>query len=172
MAKTRSVYFCSACGFESTRWLGRCPQCEAWNAFDERPFKVASRGVRDQKTAGAQSAEPVALHEIGSAGIERLRVGLPEFDAVLGGGIVRGSLTLVGGPPGAGKSTLLLQIAARLAGYGEVVYVCGEESAAQVRLRADRTIADSAFDKLRMTIYPETNLRAVLDRLERRAPWR
>jgi DNA repair protein RadA/Sms len=170
MAKTRSVYFCSACGFESTRWLGRCPQCAAWNAFDERPFKVASRGVRDQKTAGAQSAEPVALHEIGSAGIERLRVGLPEFDAVLGGGIVRGSLTLVGGPPGAGKSTLLLQIAARLAGYGEVVYVCGEESAAQVRLRADRTIADSAFDKLRMTIYPETNLRAVLDRLERRAP--
>ena len=95
---------------------------------------------------------------------------MPEFDAVLGGGIVPGSLTLVGGPPGAGKSTLLLQIAARLAQQGEVVYVCGEESAAQVKLRAERILGGLAFDQLRMTIFAETNLRAVLDRLERRPP--
>ncbi len=113
-----------------------------------------------------QSAEPLPLHAIGSAGIARLRVGFPEFDAVLGGGIVPGSLTLVGGPPGAGKSTLLLQIAARLAHRGEVVYVCGEESAAQVKLRAQRTLSDGDD----VLVYPETNLRAVLDRLERRPP--
>ena len=169
MAKARSVYFCNGCGFESPRWLGRCPQCEAWNSFDERPIKIAARTARDQKAAVAQSAQPVALHEIGSAGVERLRVGLPEFDAVLGGGIVRGSLTLVGGPPGAGKSTLLLQIAARLAEHGDVVYVCGEESAAQVRLRAERTLV-SSFDDTRVLVYAETNLRAVLDRLERETP--
>ncbi len=94
---------------------------------------------------------------------------MPEFDAVLGGGIVPGSLTLVGGPPGAGKSTLLLQIAARLATQGDVVYVCGEESAAQVKLRAERVLAgDTLRDTLK--IYPETNLRAVLDVLERRRP--
>src|SRR5579863_3781061 len=163
MAKARSAYFCSACGFESTRWLGRCPQCEAWNSFDERPLGVASRAPAISRSSG-----PLRLHDIGSAGVERLSVAMPEFDAVLGGGIVRGSLTLVGGPPGAGKSTLLLQIAARLADRGDVVYVCGEESAAQVKLRAERTLGDGAASRL--LVYPETNLRAVLDHLEGRPP--
>jgi DNA repair protein RadA/Sms len=167
LAKPRSVYSCSACGFESARWLGRCPQCEGWNSFDERPFTVAPRSARE-RPAAAQSATSLPLHEIGSAGITRLRMGMPEFDAVLGGGTVPGSLTLVGGPPGAGKSTLMLQIAARLARGGEVVYVCGEESAAQVKLRADRTLAAEAPAAL--FVYPETNLRAVLDSLERRRP--
>ena len=167
LAKPRSVYFCSACGFESTRWLGRCPQCEGWNTFDERPFAVAPRGTRE-RPAAAHSAAPLPLHEIGSAGVTRLRMGMPEFDAVLGGGTVPGSLTLVGGPPGAGKSTLMLQIAARLAREGEVVYVCGEESAAQVKLRADRTL--TAETPAELLVYPETNLRAVLDRLERQRP--
>jgi len=111
------------------------------------------------------------LREIGSGAVTRVRAGMAEFDAVLGGGIVPGSLTLVGGPPGAGKSTLLLQIAAHLSRQGEVVYVCGEESAAQVQLRAQRVLAP--FDSARgdgMFVYPETNLRAVLDSLERRSP--
>ncbi len=95
-------------------------------------------------------------------------MGMPEFDAVLGGGTVPGSLTLVGGPPGAGKSTLLLQIAARLAQSGDVIYVCGEESAAQVKLRADRTLPAGTPASLR--VYSETNLRAVLDHLERSTP--
>jgi DNA repair protein RadA/Sms len=175
VAKTRAVYFCSACGFESPRWLGRCPQCEAWNSFDERPFNV-TKASRSARPSSAQAAAPVALHEIGSASISRVRVGMPEFDAVLGGGIVPGSLTLVGGPPGAGKSTLLLQIAARLAEQGEVVYVCGEESAAQVKLRAERVLAlrQAQGDTSRsenLFVYPETNLRAVLDSLERRVPF-
>jgi DNA repair protein RadA/Sms len=167
VAKAQSVYFCSACGFESPRWLGRCPQCQAWNSFDERPFAVAPRGARAKPTL-AQSAAPLPLHEIGSGGVTRLQMGMPEFDAVLGGGTVPGSLTLVGGPPGAGKSTLMLQIAARLAHNGEVVYVCGEESAAQVKLRADRTLPSGTTPAL--LVYPETNLRAVLNRLERRRP--
>ncbi|MBV8153839.1 MAG: DNA repair protein RadA [Candidatus Eremiobacteraeota bacterium] len=165
MAKARSVYFCSACGFEAPRWLGRCPQCDAWNSFDERPFTVApARGARAQTGRGHGTA-PVPLHQIDGERLVRRQVGMPEFDAVLGGGIVPGSLTLVGGPPGAGKSTLLLQIASRLARHGEVVYVCGEESAAQVKLRAHRLRIDAA-----MLVYPETNLRAVLDGLQTRQP--
>ena len=173
MAKSRSVYFCSACGFESPRWLGRCPQCDAWNSFDERPFTIAAKSGRSATTQRAQNSGPIPLREIGSAGVNRIRTGLPEFDAVLGGGIVPGSLTLVGGPPGAGKSTLLLQIAARLGEHGEVVYVCGEESAAQVKLRAERILALSPRAESRgdaMLVYPETNLRTVLDTLDRRAP--
>jgi DNA repair protein RadA/Sms len=168
LAKTRSIYFCSACGFESARWLGRCPQCEAWNTFDERAFTVARASKRDERPAAAQPARPLALAEIESSALGRLRMDMPEFDAVLGGGTVPGSLTLVGGPPGAGKSTLLLQIAARLSRRGEVVYVCGEESAAQVKLRADRTLRGE--DSRNLLIYPETNLSAVLDHVQRKAP--
>jgi DNA repair protein RadA/Sms len=175
VAKARAVYFCSACGFESPRWLGRCPQCEAWNSFDERAFTVAAKASRVSRSAAIGPAAPLALHEIGSAAVSRVRIGMTEFDAVLGGGIVPGSLTLVGGPPGAGKSTLLLQIAARLSHQGEVVYVCGEESAAQVRLRAERifrgpSAQDDTFGGHTFLVYPETNLRAVLDRLEGRPP--
>ncbi len=162
MAKARSVFACNGCGFESPRWLGRCPQCDAWNSFDERPFAVvAPRSVR----ARAGAPGPVRLHEIDGGTIARLTTGMGEFDAVLGGGIVPGSLTLVGGPPGAGKSTLMLQIAARLAGTRDVVYVCGEESAAQVKLRAERLRVDAP-----LRVFAETNVRAILDVLERRPP--
>jgi DNA repair protein RadA/Sms len=120
---------------------------------------------------------PVALADVDEARLERIRTGLREFDAVLGGGIVPGSLTLVGGPPGAGKSTLLLQIASTLP--GPVVYVCGEESAAQVKLRAQRLSCDPEVSKdpersrgelERILLYPETNLRVVLDHLEKLGP--
>lgn len=168
MARAQSIYSCSGCGFESPRWLGRCPQCAAWNSFDERPFKIPAKAGREKQAAATTSAQPTPLHEIGSGGVARLRLGMQEFDAVVGGGTVPGSLTLVGGPPGAGKSTLLLQIAARLARSGDVVYVCGEESAAQVKLRADRTLPPEPTPSL--LIYPETNLRAVLDRLEKQTP--
>jgi DNA repair protein RadA/Sms len=165
VAKTRSVFFCNACGFESTRWLGRCPQCEAWNSFDERPFAVPTRAAK--AVASARGAAPVAIElgAIDSAKIARLQSGMGEFDGVLGGGIVPGSVTLIGGPPGAGKSTLLLQIAGRLCKNGRVVYVCGEESAAQVKLRAERLGIDAP-----LLVHAETNLRAVLDALERTDP--
>ncbi len=165
VAKARSVYFCNACGFESPRWLGRCPQCEAWNSFDERAFTVPSRGAKAATPPRNAAPAPVPLHEIDGAKIARVRTGLREFDGVLGGGIVPGSVTLVGGPPGAGKSTLLLQIAARLADLGPTVYVCGEESAAQVKLRAQRLNLNAPI-----LVYAETNLRSVLEQLERLSP--
>ncbi len=161
MAKTRAVFFCNACGFESARWLGRCPQCSAWNTFEERP-REASRPLRNVR---GSATVPIPLHEVESAHHDRITTGLPEFDVVLGGGIVPGSVTLVGGPPGAGKSTLLLQIAARLQRGGPVLYICGEESAAQVKLRAARLKIDSP-----LLLFPETDLHAVLDAAERIAP--
>ena len=110
------------------------------------------------------------MAEIDSERLTRLRVGMPEFDAVLGGGIVPGSLTLVGGPPGAGKSTLLLQIASRVARHAEVVYVCGEESAGQVKLRAQRLRDTRDAADAKLLVFPETNLRAVLDAVSARPP--
>jgi DNA repair protein RadA/Sms len=166
VAKARSVYFCSGCGFESPRWLGRCPQCDAWNSFDERPIRVVAS--RAAATAPLRAdAGPVALRDVDDVRVARTRSGLSEFDALMGGGIVPGSLTLIGGPPGAGKSTLLLQLAVRLP--GPVVYVCGEESAAQVKLRSARVLKedDDAGD---LMLFPETNLRTVLDRLEKEQP--
>ena len=119
MAKAKSAYFCTACGFESARWLGRCPSCEAWNTFDDTPL------LKPVKNAAARSAPqplhaagPVALASIDDAQVARRRTGMREFDALLGGGIVPGSVVLLGGPPGAGKSTLLLQLAGVLAGDG------------------------------------------------------
>jgi len=111
------------------------------------------------------AVEPIPLHDVESAHHVRIPTGMPEFDVVLGGGIVPGSVTLVGGPPGAGKSTLLLQIAARLQLGGPVLYVCGEESAAQVKLRAARLKLDSS-----LLLFPETDLHAVLDAAARIAP--
>lgn len=163
MSKTRSVYFCNACGFESTRWLGRCPQCESWNSFDERPIAVPARSTK--RPAIGSASGPLELDRIDAEKIARIRTGMSEFDGVLGGGVVPGSLTLIGGPPGAGKSTLLLQIASRLTGGGQVVYVCGEESAAQVKLRAQRLGISAP-----LLVHAETNLRAVLESLERTAP--
>jgi DNA repair protein RadA/Sms len=162
MAKARSVYFCSGCGFESARWLGRCPQCEAWNSFDERPMRVVSAKVPAAAPLRGDGA-PVALRDVEDVRLARTKTGLREFDALLGGGIVPGSLTLIGGPPGAGKSTLLLQIASML--EAPVVYVCGEESAAQVKIRAQRLGLDTD-----VLVFPETNLRAVLDHLEKLGP--
>lgn len=132
-------------------------------------------GVRNGGRTRANGTGPLRLSEIEAARVARIRVGMPEFDACLGGGIVPGSLTLIGGPPGAGKSTLLLQIASRLTRAGDVVYVCGEESAGQVKLRADRLLppsfgaagGDAAPD---LGIFAETNLRAVLDHVERKPP--
>jgi DNA repair protein RadA/Sms len=164
MAKARSVFFCSACGHESMRWLGRCPACEGWNTFAEAPTSLPR--AKAAAVASGGLAVPVRLGDVSSGRVARVPSGLPEFDQLLGGGIVPGSLVLLGGPPGAGKSTLLLQIAARLAGErGPIVYVCGEESAAQTKLRAERL---GASDEL--LLFAETNLRAILDALEQVRP--
>ncbi len=163
MAKARSVFFCSACGHESLRWLGRCPACEAWNTFAEAPAALPrGKGAAAARAAAAPLSAPVRLGDVPQGRVARRSSGMPEFDALLGGGIVPGSVVLLGGAPGAGKSTLLLQLAARLAAdAGPVVYVCGEESAAQTKLRAARL---GASDEL--LLFAETNLRAILAALE------
>ncbi len=162
VAKAKTIFTCSNCGHNASRWLGRCPQCEAWNTFVEGAAPVKPARILHARPASA----PLRLSEIADANVARMRSGIGEFDALLGGGLVAGSLVLLGGPPGAGKSTLLLQIINALVERGaSAIYVCGEESAAQTKLRAARL--GTSGDVL---VYPETNLRAILDACEVRGP--
>ena len=136
-----SIFFCTSCGYESKKWMGQCPSCGEWNTFAEETINDAGR--KRQSSGGIRKGhtelEPVTLSEIETDAEDRMDTGFPELSRVLGGGIVRGSLTLVGGDPGIGKSTILLQAAGRMASMGRnVIYVSGEESLRQIRLRADR----------------------------------
>jgi DNA repair protein RadA/Sms len=141
--KSTAVYRCQACGFQAGKWYGRCPDCGAFNTVvEERPASArpggAGFGGRIRAGGGPVTA-PVRLAEVAPGGADRVKTGIAELDRVLGGGVVAGSLVLIGGDPGIGKSTLLLQASRALAGAGgPVLYVSGEESAAQVKLRADR----------------------------------
>jgi DNA repair protein RadA/Sms len=153
-SKLKTVYRCSECGAESAKWGGRCEACGEWNTLAEEP--VAAKPARTH-TGVARTARP--LRDVTAAQTERWTTGLDEFDFVLGGGIVPGSMVLVGGEPGIGKSTLLLQVAAKLTQRdGRVLYVSGEESPPQVKLRADR-LGGSAVD---VRMLAETNLENVL----------
>ncbi|MDG2049643.1 MAG: DNA repair protein RadA [Myxococcota bacterium] len=139
MAKRRSIYACSECGAQQPRWLGRCPDCGAWDSLVEEPLggTAAIPGVGEP--VSGLSGDPMSLAQIQPDASPRLQTGEPELDRVLGGGLIPGSVTLLGGEPGVGKSTLALQVCARLAESGRpVLYVTGEESAEQIRLRADR----------------------------------
>lgn len=137
MAKTKgTVFFCKECGYKTSRWLGQCPGCKEWNTFVEEP--VIKKNGASVRTA-VISAEPTKLSDISIQDEDRTKTGFDELDRVLGGGIVQGSLMLVGGDPGIGKSTLLLQVCRNLAEAGKkVLYISGEESLKQIRLRADR----------------------------------
>jgi len=161
MPKPRSVYRCTECGHEHPKWVGRCEACGAWNAVAEEPVVVRPRSpsARGGRGSTAASTPPVRLREVATHPLERWRTGLPEFDFVLGGGIVPGSMILIGGEPGIGKSTLLLQAAARLeVGGRTVLYASGEESPDQIRLRADRLIEDAGA----VHVLGETRLEAIL----------
>mgnify|MGYP003520883169 FL=1 len=114
MARSRTVFVCSGCGADTPRWQGKCPACGAWNTLSALTAPAVRRGTRRAAAAGAE-AVPLSLASVAAAGEERLGTGLGEFDRVLGGGLVAGSVTLIGGDPGIGKSTLLLQCAAALA---------------------------------------------------------
>ncbi|MCM1272460.1 MAG: DNA repair protein RadA [Clostridium sp.] len=137
MAKEKQVFFCKECGYESAKWVGQCPGCRAWNTFVEETISVgAGRHANVKKDAVA----PTSILEVTTANESRIKTGISELDRVLGGGIVEGSLVLVGGDPGIGKSTILLQMCRNLVqGSGtEVLYVSGEESLAQIKMRAER----------------------------------
>ena len=137
MAKSKTVFVCNNCGYESAKWLGKCPACNEWNSFYEEKIAKTTDGAfsTDKKT---KSAKPSSLNSIEGKEATRTSTGVNELDRVLGGGIVKGSLILLGGEPGIGKSTLILQICDKMQGEGKVLYVSGEESAEQIKIRADR----------------------------------
>lgn len=160
MAKAKSVFFCKECGYESAKWLGQCPGCHTWNSFTEEPV-IQSKTKQSAHSLAAAAATPLPLNQVSPEREERIRTGIGELDRVLGGGIVRGSLVLVGGDPGIGKSTLLLQMCRELRGR-RVLYVSGEESMQQIKMRADRL---GTFPE-EVLLLAETNLEriaAVLD---------
>jgi DNA repair protein RadA/Sms len=137
MARDKTVYTCTACGGLSPKWLGKCPHCGEWNTLEESVAESPA-ATRHRYKASASALPVATLSEIEAADVERLPTGLAELDRALGGGIVEGGVVLIGGDPGIGKSTLLLQAAERLAQHIKVLYVTGEESGAQVALRARR----------------------------------
>lgn len=168
MAKARRVFVCEACGADSPRWVGQCPECGAWNTLTETRSVLAARsGTRASRASGyAGETETAPLAHIKPEATRRRAVGLAEFDRVLGGGLVPGSVALIGGDPGIGKSTLLLQVAAAVSAHSPVLYVTGEESLAQVGLRAARLgVADAP-----VTLAAETRIDAVLALMERHKP--
>lgn len=164
MAKIVSKYVCQSCGYVSPRWVGKCPNCTEWNTFVEEapsPVKLS------RKPSGAASrVDPVPLGEIDRDEIARERTGIAEFDRVLGGGLVPGSLLLIGGDPGIGKSTLMMQVALRMKDR-VVLYITGEESLRQIKLRADRL---QAGDAAHILLFAETNLDLILNVIERGSP--
>ena len=136
MAKpAKTIFVCNECGYESVKWLGKCPACNSWNTFFEQKIeKVTENGIKKIK----ERNEPKALNSYKGQEVSRVSTGFGELDRVLGGGIVKGSLILLGGEPGIGKSTLILELCDKITGEGKVLYVSGEESAEQIKLRADR----------------------------------
>ena len=133
--KTKTVFVCNECGYESGKWLGKCPACNNWNTFFEQKVETSVNGKNKIK---AEHKKPQKLNEYEAKEQLRTSTGFGELDRVLGGGLVKGSLVLLGGEPGIGKSTLILQICDKIKGEGKVLYVSGEESAEQIKLRADR----------------------------------
>lgn len=164
MAKAkRSVFFCQNCGHEESKWLGQCPMCREWNTFvEEKAAPVGSGAVK-----AVREAEVVSLNSVCADGDERVKTGIEELDRVIGGGIVQGSLVLVGGDPGIGKSTLLLQVCQRLSDMDKkVLYISGEESLRQIKLRANRMgeFKDS------LSLLCETNLDIIRGVIEKHRP--
>ena len=169
MAKAKSIHVCSACGYESPRWYGRCPACEAWNSLEETmaaPSEALPR-QKEKKQRGGTGAQVLSIRDIEADDQMHQPTGMEELDRVLGGGIVEGSLTLLGGEPGVGKSTLLLQICSMLAQAGKtVLYISGEESARQIKLRAKRVGAGHEG----LLVLAENAMDEIEDKLEKTAP--
>lgn len=166
MAKFKTMFYCTECGNETPKWLGRCPACGAWNTVIERPAAEENR----KRGASAYSSEPLRrprpLPEVEAADELRFHTGMDELDRVLGGGAVKGSLVLVGGAPGIGKSTLMLQICDNLCRFAKVLYVSGEESERQIKLRAQR-LGITGPD---LYLYSETSLEDIITAVEEQHP--
>ncbi len=168
MTKFRSVFACQACGFQSSKWLGRCPECGDWNTFvEEREEVQSSKAAKQQRSLSETLAKPKPYETVDAGDAPRFPSGIGEFDRVLGGGVVPGSLVLIGGEPGIGKSTLLLQVAQLLARTGgAALYVSGEESERQIKLRGDRLgVAGGA-----LFLMAETSLENIIEQVDALKP--
>ena len=166
-AKKGTVFFCQECGFESSKWMGQCPGCKAWNSFVEETIQQNIVSTSGKKASAISSKEPAVLSSVSLSKEDRVEIGIEELDRVLGGGIVPGSLCLVGGDPGIGKSTLLLQVCQRLAAQGrKVLYISGEESLKQIKIRAMRIgeFTDS------LLLFCETNLGIIEETIRKVMP--
>src|SRR5437867_5904955 len=160
--RPKSAFLCQQCGFQSPKWIGRCPSCDGWNTFVEERVVAPSKG----RGLARAPRTPIALGDVPADAEERMVTGIGEFDRVLGGGIVQGSGVLLGGDPGIGKSSLLMQASAALATKGAVLYVSGEESAAQIKMRARRFgIASDGI-----LVLAETDLGSVIEAIRRVRP--
>ena len=168
MAKKKSIkYVCQACGYESAKWLGKCPSCGGWNQMEEEKEVAISKKHQPRVNFTGEAPEAVSIQNIKVEDVPRIPTDMSEVNHVLGGGIVPGSLILIGGDPGIGKSTLLLQISAQINNKNiPVLYVSGEESASQIKLRAERLGVKGAD----FYIYPETNLDAIVNNIEKLKP--
>lgn len=166
--KVKTVFFCTECGYESPKWMGQCPACKAWNTFKEGLDSAkASHGTLTAKRNGIADAAIIPVSKVEIKKEDKIKTNIGELDRVLGGGIVWGSLTLIGGDPGIGKSTLLLQVCKSLGETGkEILYISGEESSAQIKLRADRI---GEF-KDNVKLYCETCLDDIKEVIEREKP--
>ena len=172
MPKSTITFVCTECGGESIRWAGQCPHCRAWNTLQEFQVREAAR---DSRSRPHEAARPLPLSEIGSEDAPRMPLGWGELNRVLGGGVVPGSIVLIGGEPGVGKSTLLMHAAAQVARVGKVLYVSGEESGHQVRMRAQRLgalepnillLAENDLDAICEAIRSEAPGLAVIDSIQ------
>jgi DNA repair protein RadA/Sms len=168
VTRLKVVFACQACGFESSKWLGRCPDCGEWNSFmEERPAPEPAGGKGRQAALPIEGGRPRSYESIDGTDEPRSSTGIGEFDRVLGGGLVPGSLVLIGGEPGIGKSTLILQVAHLLGrSHGTVLYVSGEESDRQVKLRGDRLGITGGG----LFLMAETSLERILDEVEELKP--
>ncbi|MGT2929974.1 DNA repair protein RadA [Streptococcus dentasini] len=164
MAKKKSSFVCQECGYNSPKYLGRCPNCGSWSSFVEEVEAPEVKNARVSLTG--EKTKPTKLKDVSSIDYARIKTSMGEFNRVLGGGVVPGSLVLIGGDPGIGKSTLLLQVSTQLANKGTVLYVSGEESAEQIKLRSERLgHIDNEF-----YIYAETNMQHIRSEIERLKP--
>lgn len=173
MAKEKQVFFCKECGYESSKWQGQCPGCHAWNTFVEETVKV---GAKNTTKLQKDAVSPMGILEVTTAEESRISTGMRELDRVLGGGIVKGSLVLVGGDPGIGKSTILLQMCRNLVHENvDVLYVSGEESLSQIKMRAERIgvfeknmllLCDNDMDNIEVVIKKNTPRVVIIDSIQ------
>ena len=171
--KAKTLFYCTDCGNETPKWMGRCPACGAWNTMEERPAEKPSAKSRKTGYAVARGSDtgvalnrPRAMAEVETTDELRFQTGMGELDRVLGGGAVKGSLVLVGGAPGIGKSTLMLQICDSLCRFAKVLYVSGEESERQIKLRAERLNVRGEG----LYLLAETNLENLVDAVHAMRP--